>query len=284
MLHYHRRSLSFALMLCWLAACGSPSPASIPIPVVTTNPTLMVESSPTTQPTLSAIPATPTNMPTPTRPPEPTLAATGAQLVRIPTANGSTILAEQLGSGSSAVLFAVMGNCAAGWTALAEETAKQGFLVVTYRWQACEGTRINQATLRSFVDDARTVIQFVRDQGATQIILVGASLGGCASAKLLAEVQADGLVVIAAPSEIPDWGFQITADDLKSSVPKLFITAEDDSTVPASATRALYELAAEPRTWQTYPGSAHGTDLFTTDQEPVLQKQILDFLRAIAKT
>jgi hypothetical protein len=61
----------------------------------------------------------------------------------------------------------------------------------------------------------------------------------------------------------------------------LFISAENDDTVAIDKTRSLFELAAEPKEWQTYPGTAHGTDLFETENGDELQKRILDFILAI---
>jgi pimeloyl-ACP methyl ester carboxylesterase len=88
--------------------------------------------------------------------------------------------------------------------------------------------------------------------------------------------------VLASPPSIPQWGFEIQSADLNTAIPKLFITAENDSTVPADATRALFELAAEPKEWQTYPGMAHGTNLFDGDSGSALQQRILDFILKIS--
>ncbi len=119
------------------------------------------------------------------------------------------------------------------------------------------------------------------DAGLLSIILVGASLGGCASAKLTVESQADGLVVVASPPEISQWGFAIEASDLDSNIPKLFITAKEDDTVPVEATQELFNLAAEPKEWKTYPGTAHGTELFDTLNKDEFQQKILEFILAI---
>jgi alpha/beta superfamily hydrolase len=166
---------------------------------------------------------------------------------------------------------------------MATMVAQNGVMALTYRWRGCkESGTVVDSEMRKFVDDLRGAIAFMRSQGAKKIILAGASLGGCASAKLAVESQASGLIVIASPAEIPEWGFKIEAADVDTDIPKLFITAEQDDTVAANRTRALYELAAEPKEWQTYPGTAHGTELFHTEHGDELQKQILDFILAIA--
>lgn len=198
------------------------------------------------------------------------------------TADGATVSGELYGSGKTAVIFSVMGNCKPGWREFAQLTAAQGFMALTYQWHGCrESGAADDDELQKFVEDTRAAIDFVREQGAEKVILVGASLGGCASAKLALESQASGLVVLASPPSIPQWGFEIEPHDLNTDIPKLFITAESDNTVSADDTRTLYDLAAEPKEWQTYPGAAHGTDLFEGESGPELQQRILEFILRI---
>ncbi len=204
------------------------------------------------------------------------------QPVTFTTPDNATLHGEIYGSGNTAVIFSVMGNCKQGWPELAKEAAQQGVRSLTYLWRGCkQNGSVDEASIQKFVEDTRGAINFMRAQGATQIILVGASLGGCASAKLLTESGADGLVVLASPPEIAQWGFQITAEDLDTTAPKLFITAENDPVVSSSATRELFDLSAEPKEWQTYPGEAHGTDLFETENKDALSRRILDFILLI---
>ncbi len=164
---------------------------------------------------------------------------------------------------------------------MADLVAKSGMMALTYQWRGCKPNSVDEVQIQKFLDDTRGAIDFIKSQGVSKIILVGASLGGCASAKLALESEASGLIVIASPPEISQWGFEIEAADLNTDIPKLFITAENDDTVPADSTRALYDLAADPKEWQTYPGSAHGTDLFETDSKADLQDRILQFIRSI---
>ncbi len=155
-------------------------------------------------------------------------------------------------------------------------------MALTYQWRGCrESGSVDENEIQKFVEDARGAINFARGQGAKKIILVGASLGGLASAKVAVETQASGLVVLASPPSIPQWGFEIEPADLNTDIPKLFITAENDNTVSADDSRALYALAAEPKEWQTYPGTAHGTDLFDGENGAELEQRILRFIQMI---
>jgi pimeloyl-ACP methyl ester carboxylesterase len=203
--------------------------------------------------------------------------------VTFETPDGATITGELYGSGKTAVIFSVMGNCKPGWREFAWLTAAQGRMALTYPWRGCrESGRAEQDELQKFVEDARGAVNYVREQGAEKVILVGASLGGLASAKLAIESGASAIVVVASPPGIPEWGFTIDPADLNTDIPKLFITAENDLTVPASATRQLHDLAAEPKEWQTYSGYQHGTDIFETENGEAMQQRILEFILRVA--
>lgn len=242
--------------------------------------------APTQQPSPTLKPLTLTPVESAFAPANPTAAPLDdiikSHSVTFETADGATVSGEQYGSGKTAVIFSVMGNCKPGWREFAQLTAARGFLALTYQWRGCKTNSVDEVLIRKFVDDTRAAIAFVREQGAEKIILVGASLGGCASAKLAVESQASGLVVVASPPSISQWGFEIQSADLDTDIPKMFITAENDDTVPATATRELYNLAAEPKEWHTYPGTAHGTDLFEGESGAELQLRIMDFILKIS--
>lgn len=206
--------------------------------------------------------------------------------VTFETPDGATLTGELYGSGKTAVIFSVMGNCKPGWRELAQLTAAQGLMALTYQWRDCgpAGPLSDALLIKNFVNDARGAISFVRDQGAENVILAGASLGGIASAKLAIESGASGLIIFASPPKIPNYDFSITASDLDVNVPKLFLTAEKDSVVPARESRKMFEMAVEPKEWQSYPGTAHGTDVFKTESGREAQERILAFILSIAKS
>src|SRR5687767_7947035 len=129
--------------------------------------------------------------------------------VTFETADGATVKGELYGAGKTGVIFSVMGNCKPGWREFAQLTAAQGFMALTYQWRGCKANSVDEVLIQKFLEDARAAITFVREQGAEKIILVGASLGGCASAKLAVESQASGIVVLASPPSISQWGFEI---------------------------------------------------------------------------
>lgn len=215
----------------------------------------------------------------------PTEEIAASRQVMFETSDGASITGELYGSGRTAVVFSVMGDCNPGWREFAQLTAAQDMMALTYSWRGCIGVgAVDNEEIQKFVDDLRGAVNFVRSQGAEKVILAGASLGGVASAKLAAESGANGLIVMASPPEIEDWGFKVVPADLNTDIPKLFITAQQDDVVSSSKTRELFEMAAEPKEWQVYPGTAHGTDLFETEIGKEVQDRILAFILAIAGT
>jgi len=265
------RFLPTLLLFCVLSACASPTATSVP----------SQKLSPTSEP-LAIMPVESAFAPgNPTAAPLDDIIA--SHTVTFETPDGAIITGELYETGTTAVIFSVMGNCKPGWREFAQLTAAQGFMALTYQWRGCRDSgSVDEVEIQKFVNDLRGAIAFMREQGATKIILVGASLGGCASAKLAVESQTAGLVVVASPPEISQWDFAVESADLDTDIPKLFITAENDGTVPASATRELFDLAAEPKEWQTYPGTAHGTDLFEGENGDEAQERILKFILAVA--
>ena len=267
-----RLILSFMLILNACATPGTvPSTTSVPLPEP--SPT---QISITVTPVESAL-----AQGNPTAAPLDDLIA--SHTVMFDTPDGARIAGELYGSGKTAVVFSVMGNCKPGWREFARLTAAQGLMAFTYQWRDCGPSGpTNESEIRqNFVNDARGAINFVRSQGAEKLILAGASLGGLASAKLAIESGASGLIVLASPLEIPQWDFRIEAAELNTGIPKLFLIAENDHVVSFDASRSLYELATEPKEWQTYPGTAHGTDLFDTNIGDEIQQRILEFILAV---
>lgn len=264
------RMIHLMLLLALLTACA---PAQIETPTISA-------------PTSDALLITPVE--SAFAPNDPTAAPLeeilAAHTVTFVTPDGATLTGELYGAGDTAVIFSVMGNCKPGWREFAQLTAAQGLMTLTFQWRGCtEFGPTSDAALKPFVDDLRGAINFMREQGVEKIILAGASLGGCASAKLAVELQADGLIVVASPPEISQLDFAVAAADMDSDIPKLFITAEHDNIVPAVISRQLFDLAADPKEWQTYPGTAHGTDLFDTEYGEEMQQRILEFILAVAK-
>lgn len=208
-----------------------------------------------------------------------------ARAVTIPTADGATLSGRVYGSGPTAVVLSNMGdNNPAPWDGFAALLAGRGYTVLTYAYRYPTPSRTFTAAMAGdTVTDLRAAVDFVRGAGATRVALVGASLGGMATAKLAGSVGATAMVLVANPADLPDYDFHVTDQELAAlTMPKLVIASTGDTTVPAAATRALYDRAPEPKQFHEYPSPAHGVGLFSTEHAADLRQRLTDFVVANA--
>jgi uncharacterized protein len=196
--------------------------------------------------------------------------------VTFSAADGGTITGHVYGSGPTAVILSNMGdNNPQPWESFAPALAARGYTVLTYRYRE---------PLRTAADDLLAAIGYLKSsKGSTRLALVGASLGGMATAKVGGAAGAAAVVLMACPMTIDGYAFRITEAELAALTgPKLVIVSDGDSIVPPAKTRAIYDQVPGPKDFQSFSGTAHGVQLFATDQREAVQKRLVDFLAAHA--
>jgi pimeloyl-ACP methyl ester carboxylesterase len=125
--------------------------------------------------------------------------------------------------------------------------------------------------------DVLAAVRYLKRTGAGSVSIVGASMGGTASAQASVEASAgeiDRLALIAS-------GAIKNPEQMKGR--KLFITARDDfsgdNKIPRlPKIRDQYERTSGPKELVLLDGSAHAQALFATDQAERLMREILRFL------
>ncbi len=206
--------------------------------------------------------------------------------VDFPAADGTALTGRVFGTGTTAVVLSNMGdNDPAAWEDFAPTLADADYTVLTYAYRFPTHTSNLDATkANGAVDDLAGAVAFVRRQGAQRVILIGASLGGMATAKVAARLRADGVVIIASPID-RQTTLQLRVEPAELTAitaSKLFVASDDDANVDIAETRALFDQAREPKQWQTYPSTAHGTQLLATTHGDALRQRLLEFVRALA--
>ena len=204
-------------------------------------------------------------------------ALSAGQTVTFSTDDGVTLAGTEYGSGDRAVIFSNIGSgLQADWQDLPQLLAQRGYLAVTYDWRGL-GASSGQPDYTLSNKDLAAAIRLIRAPSVKQIVLVGASLGGMASLMNANIQEMAGIVVISSPQQAAN--FAVRADEVTAiRAPKLFIGSQNDTTVSFSQTAALYDLASQPKTLQTYAGAAHGTDILKTANHDDLVKRVLGFL------
>jgi pimeloyl-ACP methyl ester carboxylesterase len=216
--------------------------------------------------------AAPTPTPTPTPPPIAT------EKVSFVTADGITLRGTLFpGGGDLAVVLAHQGAgqiTQKAWHTFAELAARDGITALPFDFRDDFGGPLDK--------DVVAAIQFLRARGYTKIACIGASMGGtsCLKAALTEELAGIGIVGSAWTT---GGGVMIERKDLAGlTMPKLFVTTDNDrfTGIPATV-KSIYQASPDPKEFKEYPGTAHGTEIFSTDNRDDFRALLLGFLEKI---
>jgi pimeloyl-ACP methyl ester carboxylesterase len=194
--------------------------------------------------------------------------------VSFPTEDGGVIHADLYGSGHSGIVLAHGMRFDKGtWKDQATRLAKEGYLVLAIDFRGygkSHGGPKSQAPQDEMYLDVLGAVKYLRQHGANTVSVIGASMGGRASADAVVHSEPktiDRLILLShAPIRNPE---RITG-------PKFFATAKGDPITPQVLDQ--YAKAPEPKELLTLEGSAHAQFLFTSDQGERLMNAILRFL------
>ncbi len=201
--------------------------------------------------------------------------------VAFPGPAGKPLHGMVYGHGGTAVVLSNMGdNDPARWKEFAPVLAGTGHTVLSYDFGYRASDPFTATSAQEAVADLRAALAYLRTQGVQRFVLIGASLGGMVTAKAATEPGVVALAILSAPADLSDYGLSVTAADLASAVPKLFVYATGDPVVAPAATRQLADLAAGPKQVQSYPESEHGVHLFGTASGGALRERLLQFVTA----
>jgi pimeloyl-ACP methyl ester carboxylesterase len=175
----------------------------------------------------------------------------------------------------SAVLLHMFPSDRRSWRPLAESLVGRGFAVLAIDFRGY-GDSEGERQIDEIWRDALAAVRFMRREGHTCLVLVGASMGGTAALIAAAREQVDGVVTLSAASTF--MGLVIPPEALALiSAPKLFVASQGDSSAAATA-QQLYSQSPAPKRVEIVSGDEHGTDLLTGGQATIVRTAILDFL------
>jgi len=288
------------LTLAVLVGCAAPpSPAATPVPPTATPspPTETPVSKATPTATATSIPPTETPVseatPTATATPLPTVIPTPVPLVEYSTETVSFTTEDSLklvgnlflSEGDIAVVLTHMAgeNDQQNWIPFAKQIAARGFTALTFDFRCygqsdCGGSESGDILLSR---DVGAAIGFLRERGFQRIVCIGASKGGRGCVNVAFDKELVGLVIVSGTGSYhPDR--QNLADFVSPDMPKLFIVSENDPIADRTLEMTrLYESALEPKVFKIFPGTAHGTELFSSKYGQGFREMLLDFLEGI---
>jgi pimeloyl-ACP methyl ester carboxylesterase len=194
--------------------------------------------------------------------------------VSFTTQDGGFVHADLYGSGNRGVVLAHGARFdKASWKDQAIQLAHAGYWVAAIDFRGygqSHGGPNSPSTRDEMYLDVLAAADYLRSHGAETVAVIGASMGGGASANAVVRGKPgsiDRLILLApVPIERPEL---ITG-------PKLFAAAQRDPITPQVPEQ--YDRAPRPKELLVLDGTAHAQFLFTTDQGERLMKAILRFL------
>ncbi len=154
------------------------------------------------------------------------------------------------------ILLHQMGTTAGSWRSLALPLQENGITSVALTILSSHG--VNAAAKK------------LADMGKSDIVLIGASMGGGIVINTLAEgtpVNVRKVIFLAPTNKGPV---------LSPNLQKLYIVAKDD--VYGKGAYSAFETAAEPKRLIEYSGKAHAQTLFSTEHSEDLTRHIQSFI------
>lgn len=197
--------------------------------------------------------------------------------VTFTTSDGIKLGGNIVGNGSTAVILAHMRPVdQTSWKEFAGELAGRGFTALTFDFRGY-GESEGQRDYGALDKDISAAADFLRTNGYSKIVCIGASMGGTACAKAARGAKLDGLGVLSSPLEmVPP--LTVGKEDLAElTCPKLFLAAEED-TPYSDEVRQMHDFSPEPRTIVLLPGFGHGTELFDRPSAEQFRTALFTFL------
>lgn len=225
--------------------------------------------------------APPAQATTPTIAPVPTTPDVPSKSVSFTTSDHVKLTGLLFGQGKTMVICSHMnGTSLAVWrdSGVPQRLAALGYQVLAYNFRGFgdSGGEFDNTMLDV---DLNTAVAFAHQQGATKIVLMGASMGGTASLNVATKEQVAAVIVLSSPQS---FGINVTDDDLKAmKVPKLFMASEGDDQF-ATEVKHMYDVTLPPKEIYIYPGTGHGTEIFGGDNGDGPAQRILHFIAQYA--
>jgi pimeloyl-ACP methyl ester carboxylesterase len=199
--------------------------------------------------------------------------------IRFTSDDGVELAGELRGDGKVGVVLAHMfPTDRTSWSSFATGLSDRGFRTLTFDFRGY-GDSGGEKDIPEIWRDVVAATRALRDDGATSVVLVGASMGGTAALRAAVQEPVDGVVTLSAPSTF--MGLTAPPEVLAGvTVPKLFVAADADGTAAQTA-QAFYEQSPAPKRVELVTGTEHGTDLLEGRQGEVVRRFITSFLERV---
>jgi pimeloyl-ACP methyl ester carboxylesterase len=200
--------------------------------------------------------------------------ALGGEHVSFRTSDNVLLRGHLYGAGATGVILAHMYPAdQSDWTDFAEVLAAHGYQALTFDFRGF--TESDGPLGTQFADrDLFAAYQFMRPQ-VSRIFIAGASLGAEAAILVAAREPVAGIICISTPVSFGGLNVEQAVGQVRA--PILFVTSTDDPMV-AGQPEILFRLATAPKSFEVFPGRAHGTAILFGPHSIELQTLMLRFI------
>jgi pimeloyl-ACP methyl ester carboxylesterase len=222
---------------------------------------------------VAPVSATSTSSPGPTLPPvgaDCRAEATKGRPLRLTNGAGQSIAAVDLGSGTSAVVLAHQNDASlCEWMPYGEVLAAKGFRVLAFDFAGSGSSSTPKQ--KTYVEDVRTAVVYLREQGAQKVVIIGASMGATMSIVAAAAIAppVDGVVALSPPISFDGVNAEKAAPSLRS--PALYIAGNTDGDFATYAQSISAATPAADRQILVVPASQHGIRLLDAQTPATVQ-------------
>ena len=191
------------------------------------------------------------------------------------TSDGLELEARLWGEGDTYVILAHMRPAdMTSWFDFARLLADEGYTALAFNFRGYGESEIDDQAEFSVAEDVRSAIDAANDAGATEVYVVGASMGGTGAVVAAASNDIEGIVALSAPDVFEGVDAVNWADDVEA--PMLLIAADEDGSAAEDALAIAAASNQEPEV-VVLSGGQHGTNLFAEHNDE-LTRLILEFL------
>ncbi len=194
------------------------------------------------------------------------------QLISFATEDGGQIFATEYGNGKMGVVLA---HGAAfnmeSWKPLASKMATDGYNVLAIDFRGYGKSKAG-SNKNGLYEDILGAIQYLNNQGVRTVSVLGASMGGGASAEaavMSKQKIIDRLILL---SPVP-----IKRPSLMKYNKVLFLASKDEPM--RKIIESQYHKALQPKRIILFTGNAHAQNIFKTENSDSLTSVILNFLK-----
>lgn len=211
--------------------------------------------------------------------PVPTLDQPGAQCpdtaeageaVRLTNSAGHSLAAVELGNGHLGVVLAHQSEGSlCEWLPFGRYLAERGYRVLTFDFAGYgSSTPTRQKT---YVEDLRTAVEYLRERGVTHVAIMGASMGATMSVVAAAAIDppVDAVIAISPPLDFDGVNAEVAAASLGS--PALFIAGDMDGDYATYAQAIYAATPGEERALLVLESPHHGIQLLAAETRATVE-------------